>query len=768
MQGIRRFFVPSATVNSDNDNAKSNSANEIRSESEENVVESSVDVPSTSRHGFTHTDCSTKESEKMDSYNKKVSTAEPSLSAVSNSAINTAKHQSVNTLDGSVTKKIRTGQKFRKEYTLEWPCLIKSSKSDQHVFCTVCSRDISINHAGRDDCRRHTLSKVHVDLTNIRSSNSSLLSYGMKHDEEDSVTNAEMLFSSFIVEHSLPISCADHTSQLFKKMFPDSQIAKNYSCGRTKTTAMINSLSTGTQSEIITHLKVNPFSLATDGSTDIKDVKLYPIVITYFDVKQEKICTTILSLLESNLNTGEGIFNLLSDELLRKGIPWKNCISFACDNANTMVGHVKGVAAFLKKVQPHIRIQTCSCHLLHLAAQRGVKSFKYFDPEEFVMGIYYFLQKSSKRQSTFKLCQNIYGTKPHKILKYVCTRWLSLLQSIERIVEQWEPLVEFFNEEASKNIKNCHLSTVQPLLNDPATKLYLLFLCNTLSVFTKTNVFLQKEEPVIHKLHGILNGLFAELIIRFIKPSAVPGSGCLLELKFNKNKYHKGDEDIVIGADTRSYIRHTKLEKSVMVKFYEDIRLFFVNSCSYMKQKFPLDDDFLQNMEVIDIKSRKNKSFGSVVTLSELLPDVLNEYEKKSLELEFSMYQFDDFQTVEEERADIAWCKISALCDASGIRKYPSLSKLMLALLLVPHSNAACERIFSIVRRNVTEFRSSLNTTTLSSLLISKINHLSSERACYQNTFTKDQIRTAKSATRLSLKRKPSTVTNENTDFMLQ
>lgn len=105
MQGIRRFFVPSATVNSDNDNAKSNSANEIRSESEENVVESSVDVPSTSRHGFTHTDCSTKESEKMDSYNKKVSTAEPSLSAVSNSAINTAKHQSVNTLDGSVTKK---------------------------------------------------------------------------------------------------------------------------------------------------------------------------------------------------------------------------------------------------------------------------------------------------------------------------------------------------------------------------------------------------------------------------------------------------------------------------------------------------------------------------------------------------------------------------------------------------------------------------------------------------------------------------------------
>lgn len=325
-----------------------------------------------------------------------------------------------------------------------------------------------------------------------------------------------------------------------------------------------------------------------------------------------------------------------------------------------MVGHVKGVAAFLKKVQPHIRIQTCSCHLLHLAAQRGVKSFRHFDAEEFVMDIYYFLQKSSKRQSTFKLCQNIYGTKPHKILKYVSTRWLSLLQSIERIIEQWEPLVKFFNEEASKNIKNFHLSRVQPILNNPITKLYLLFLCNTLPLFTKANIFLQKEGPVIHKLHAIVNSLFTDLIVRFVKPSAVPTSGCLLELKFKKNKYHKGDEDIVIGVDTRSYIRHIKFERSVVTKFYEDIRSFFVTSCSYIKEKFPLDDEFLKNMEVIDIKCRRNISFSSVLMLNEQFPDILNEYEKNSLELEFSKYQFDDFQTVQEERADTAWCKISA------------------------------------------------------------------------------------------------------------
>lgn len=116
------------------------------------------------------------------------------------------------------------------------------------------------------------MSKLHIDLANLKSTNNSLLSFRTKRDEDDSVTNAEMLFSSFIVEHGLPTSCADHASQLFTKMFPDSHIAKRYSCGRTKTTAVINSLASETQKEMVEYLKLNPFSLATDGSTDIKDV----------------------------------------------------------------------------------------------------------------------------------------------------------------------------------------------------------------------------------------------------------------------------------------------------------------------------------------------------------------------------------------------------------------------------------------------------------------------------------------------------------------
>ena len=53
---------------------------------------------------------------------------------------------------------------------------------------------------------------------------------------DENFMKAELLFTGFICENNLPISTADHARKLLKAIFFDSKIAKNYSCGRTKTT----------------------------------------------------------------------------------------------------------------------------------------------------------------------------------------------------------------------------------------------------------------------------------------------------------------------------------------------------------------------------------------------------------------------------------------------------------------------------------------------------------------------------------------------------
>ena len=54
------------------------------------------------------------------------------------------------------------------------------------------------------------------------------------------VIGAEVKFTSFVLEHNLPIAVVDHAGPLFRSMFPDSKIAQYYGSGRTKTTSINN------------------------------------------------------------------------------------------------------------------------------------------------------------------------------------------------------------------------------------------------------------------------------------------------------------------------------------------------------------------------------------------------------------------------------------------------------------------------------------------------------------------------------------------------
>ena len=53
------------------------------------------------------------------------------------------------------------------------------------------------------------------------------------------VTEAEVKFGYFLSEHHLAFKLADHATKLFSSTFPESAIAKDFKCGRTKATAIL-------------------------------------------------------------------------------------------------------------------------------------------------------------------------------------------------------------------------------------------------------------------------------------------------------------------------------------------------------------------------------------------------------------------------------------------------------------------------------------------------------------------------------------------------
>ena len=98
-------------------------------------------------------------------------------------------------------------------------------------------------------------------------------------------------------------------------------------------------------------------------------------------------------------------------------------------------------------------------------------------------------------------------------------------------------------------------------------------------------------------------------------------------------------------------------------------------------------------------------------------------------------------------RMDILWHHISTLKSLDGRARFSRLSKLAMLVLVIPHSNAEEERIFSMVRKNKTAFRPSLDPKgTLSSILRIKLAHT---EAAHQFEPNKDVLKEAKTATML-------------------
>ena len=96
-------------------------------------------------------------------------------------------------------------------------------------------------------------------------------------------------------------------------------------------------------------------------------------------------------------------------------------------------------------------------------------------------------------------------------------------------------------------------------------------------------------------------------------------------------------------------------------------------------------------------------------------------------------------------RMDIIWHYLSSLKAPDHTARFLRLPRIAMLVLLISHSNAQEECIFSMVRNNKTVFRPNLDPKgTLSSILTVK---LANNMPAHQFEPTKDLLKTAKSAT---------------------
>lgn len=148
-----------------------------------------------------------------------------------------------------------------------------------------------------------------------------------------------------------------------------------------------------------------------------------------------------------------------------------------------------------------------------------------------------------------------------------------------------------------------------------------------------------------------------------------------------------------------------------------------------------------------------------------LPPNCTVDLDKDSLCREFTEFQVDSELPSPALRVDEYWAAVGRMTDpATSSPAYPLLSRLAKSVLLIPHSNASCEGLFSMVKKITNDQRSSLgrgkegcsNTSayqevhgvrnTLCGLLAGKIN-IFKDTTCYEWVPSQELFQKAKSAT---------------------
>ena len=230
--------------------------------------------------------------------------------------------------------------KFDHQWRKEWP-FIKMRKNQFHFLCTVCNKHMSCSHQGLFDVKRHAQTSSHQAAYKdcIGEKHSSVSSFLATDPIQEKVMAAEVKLTVFLAENHLPMAVADQASRLFKSMFPDSQIAKKITCGRTKASPVLNDAIAEELKEIlVTKLKVAPFSIATDDSNDTGLEKMNPMTMKLFDINSHKVQQRFLDMCTTNSGTADEIFQKMNNVFKENDLTWNQCVGLSVDNTAVNLG----------------------------------------------------------------------------------------------------------------------------------------------------------------------------------------------------------------------------------------------------------------------------------------------------------------------------------------------------------------------------------------------------------------------------------------------
>ena len=565
--------------------------------------------------------------------------------------------------------------------------------------------------------------------------NASLPSQNLSRERLDDI-NLKFHLTQFILSKRLPFNIAPDLADFVQNIVThfNKNTLLNCSLDRTKAVEISRDcISRSLKENIFEELRASPFSLLIDGGSDFYGNSYLSICAKFINKENQKEpVTKLVSIIKLEDDyTGETLYNIVKKTILKDEAISKNLMGVSTDQARNMISEEKGLAGYLHDDFEHVFFFNDLCHIYNLICKDSLKIF----PDniiKIVKAIGSHFNHSNQRKFVLKQMQE--QSKPAlNVLSYTPVRWLSLTESLERILKLWEVLKEYFLKYGEENEIEFFTSENEFYMKNMFILLEQLMEYNT--YFQKTNI---RYDEVFYKI--------SESFLVFAQDVLLPehqGKGlehCLGLDWRNKDeieKYLIKDEDFI-----KNWINMYKgikevmpqVEKQTAISILLTVKKFIIEVLCQMKERLPYETPVLKaSLEIFFTSEAFNRlswrfladSFPNIIYTEE--ENRLFEGELKRISTHYSRHRKEH---IDSGRSILqTWNVLSA--------QYPLMSKLAQSILVLPHTSSPVERIFAQIEDIMTPKRNRLTTENLEACLII---HQAQEYEGYDFEITEDML----------------------------
>lgn len=547
---------------------------------------------------------------------------------------------------------------------------------------------------------------------------------------------AELKLAVYIAEHSA-IQSVDHLGEILPSIDPKSEVLGTLKIHRTKCSMLIkNVLGPVMMQEMIADVGDSSYSLIADETTDITTDKILCMMIRYFSERKQDIITTFYRFIKISKCDATTIYETIKTSLREDSLRIEMLVGIGLDGTNVMIGEHHSVAALLKRDLPDIIIVNCTCHSLHLCAEKASESLPR-QLEFLIRECHNWFSYSSKRLDTYK---DLYETMnesraPKKIPGFCGTRWLARSHAIRTLLEQWEELKLLFSMARTED--KCFMAEqLYGILKCRANHAYFTFLDVHLRQVTKVNCLFQSDNVDPTKLLEDLFLLFKNILQIIVVPRKLESvtEGEYASFDFQAHLMHASSMHL-------GYTVEEELSKLVR-QDKEDVRerckTFLVILCSELQKRLPKNIAFLKSVAKLSPEIATSQVKPTLVDMLRNVQRVEVYGSKQEVETEWNNLQNKSWQNT--TRCIDFWAEVKRDTDAGGNKRFPNISKLALSLLSAPISNAAVERAFSLYSVVKTKLRNRLSLPMIQSIMTVRYNINIFHKSCVNFTPTKAML----------------------------